>query len=159
MPEHTESGRVELRIKPEDKAVLARAAALERQDLTSFILGSALPRARRDQRSRIAAFVRARFPARARPAGTPARTARASRSRRQGRLCPGVIAWGEASLARHHDRVRFDSEDDDLNTYLKRHARQNHDSGGAKCFVAVPLETPLSVVLPFAVVAKAMHRA
>jgi uncharacterized protein (DUF1778 family) len=42
--EHVESGRVELRLKPEDKAVLARAAALERLDLTSFILRAALPR-------------------------------------------------------------------------------------------------------------------
>lgn len=44
--EHVESGRVELRLKPEDKAVLARAAALERLDLTSFILRAALPRAK-----------------------------------------------------------------------------------------------------------------
>ncbi len=43
--EHVENGRVELRLKPEDKAVLARAAALERLDLTSFILRAALPRA------------------------------------------------------------------------------------------------------------------
>ena len=45
--EHADNGRVELRLKPEDKAVLARAAALERLDLTSFILRSALPRARK----------------------------------------------------------------------------------------------------------------
>ncbi len=44
--EHIENGRVELRLKPEDKAVLARAAALERLDLTSFILRAALPRAK-----------------------------------------------------------------------------------------------------------------
>lgn len=44
--EHAGSGRVELRLKPEDKAVLARAAALERLDLTSFILRAVLPRAR-----------------------------------------------------------------------------------------------------------------
>jgi uncharacterized protein (DUF1778 family) len=44
--EHVENGRVELRLKPEDKAVLARAAAIERLDLTSFILRSALPRAK-----------------------------------------------------------------------------------------------------------------
>lgn len=43
--EHVESGRVELRLKPEDKAVLTRAAALERTDLTGFILRSALPHA------------------------------------------------------------------------------------------------------------------
>lgn len=43
--EYVDNGRVELRLKPEDKAVLARAAALERLDLTSFILRAALPRA------------------------------------------------------------------------------------------------------------------
>jgi len=43
---HADSGRVELRLQPEDKAVLARAAALERLDLTSFILRAALPRAK-----------------------------------------------------------------------------------------------------------------
>ena len=43
--EHVDNGRIELRLKPEDKAVLARAAALERLDLTSFILRAALPRA------------------------------------------------------------------------------------------------------------------
>ena len=43
---HTDSGRVELRLRPQDKAVLTRAAALERLDLTSFILRAALPRAR-----------------------------------------------------------------------------------------------------------------
>jgi uncharacterized protein (DUF1778 family) len=43
---HADSGRVELRLRPEDKAMLARAAALERLDLTSFILRAALPRAR-----------------------------------------------------------------------------------------------------------------
>jgi uncharacterized protein (DUF1778 family) len=42
---HADSGRVELRLRPEDKAVLARAAALERLDLTGFILRAALPRA------------------------------------------------------------------------------------------------------------------
>ncbi len=42
---HADSGRVELRLRPEDKATLARAAALERLDLTSFILRAALPRA------------------------------------------------------------------------------------------------------------------
>ena len=43
--EHVDNGRIELRLKPEDKAVLARAAALERLDMTSFILRLALPRA------------------------------------------------------------------------------------------------------------------
>ena len=43
--EHAENGRVELRLRPEDKAVLTRAAALERLDLTGFILRTVLPQA------------------------------------------------------------------------------------------------------------------
>lgn len=39
------SGRVEIRIDPEVKAKLARAAALEHIDLTAFILRAALPAA------------------------------------------------------------------------------------------------------------------
>jgi len=42
----TEGNRVELRIKPEEKAMLARAAALEHVDLTGFILRKMLPEAR-----------------------------------------------------------------------------------------------------------------
>jgi uncharacterized protein (DUF1778 family) len=39
------SSRIELRIPPEQKAVIARAAALERVDLTGFILRHILPEA------------------------------------------------------------------------------------------------------------------
>ena len=52
------------------------------------------------------------------------------------------LVWEEAPLGRHHDRAAFDCGDNDLNTYLKRYARQNHESGGAKCFVAVPANIP-----------------
>jgi uncharacterized protein (DUF1778 family) len=41
----TESGRVELRLRPQDKATLSRAAALKRLDLTGYILGTVLPQA------------------------------------------------------------------------------------------------------------------
>lgn len=46
-------------------------------------------------------------------------------------------AWREEALSRLHDRNGFDCGAADLNDYLKRYARQNHDSGGAKSFVAV----------------------
>ena len=39
------SSRIELRIPPEQKAVIARAAALEHLDLTGFILSKVLPEA------------------------------------------------------------------------------------------------------------------
>lgn len=42
----SETGRIELRVDPSEKAMLARAAALEHTDVTGFILRSALPAAR-----------------------------------------------------------------------------------------------------------------
>ena len=57
-----------------------------------------------------------------------------------------AIAWEESPLGRHHDRNAFDCGDDSLDTYLKRYARQNHDSGGAKCFVATPRDNPAHIL-------------
>lgn len=47
-------------------------------------------------------------------------------------------AWREEAIARRHDREGFDCGSSELNEYLRRYARQNHESGGAKTFVAVP---------------------
>lgn len=44
----TDRGRIELRVRPEDKATLTRAAALRRLDLTGYILGKVLPQAEAD---------------------------------------------------------------------------------------------------------------
>jgi uncharacterized protein (DUF1778 family) len=46
----TDSGRIELRLRPEDKATLTRAATLKRLDLTGYILRNALPQAEADIR-------------------------------------------------------------------------------------------------------------
>jgi GNAT superfamily N-acetyltransferase len=56
------------------------------------------------------------------------------------------LFWAEAPLGKQHDRAAFDCGDSDLNLYLKRYARQNHDSGGAKCFVAAPAAAPARVL-------------
>lgn len=56
------------------------------------------------------------------------------------------VAWVERALARHHDRASFDCGSPALNEYLRRYARQNHDSGGAKTFVAVPAATSNTVL-------------
>jgi GNAT superfamily N-acetyltransferase len=45
--------------------------------------------------------------------------------------------WREVPIAKRHDRAAFDCGDADLNEFLRRYARQNHESGGAKTFVAV----------------------
>jgi uncharacterized protein (DUF1778 family) len=44
----TSSGRIELRLRPKDKATLTRAAALKRLDLTGYILRTVLPQAEAD---------------------------------------------------------------------------------------------------------------
>jgi GNAT superfamily N-acetyltransferase len=58
------------------------------------------------------------------------------------------VDWREEPIGRHHDRKGFDCGSPELNEYLDRYARQNHESGGAKTFVAVaPAES--SVILGF----------
>lgn len=56
------------------------------------------------------------------------------------------LAWIEQPLTRHHDRASFDCGVPALNEYLQRYARQNHESGGAKTFVAVPLSTSPTIL-------------
>lgn len=40
-------------------------------------------------------------------------------------------------LSKHHDRASFDCGEESLNTYLRRHARQNDERGLSRTFVAV----------------------
>ena len=46
-------------------------------------------------------------------------------------------SWHEEPIARSHDRKAFDCGDLELNGFLHRHARQSHEKGGAKTFLAV----------------------
>ena len=57
-----------------------------------------------------------------------------------------ALAWIEAPLGKAHDRAAFDCGNGDLNTWLQRYARQNHESGGAKTFVAVSADTPQRIL-------------
>ena len=50
-----------------------------------------------------------------------------------------TVAWQEAPIGKLHDRKAFDCGEPVLNAYLQRFARQNHESGGAKTFVATPI--------------------
>ncbi len=45
--------------------------------------------------------------------------------------------WHEEPIGKHHDRDAFNCGDEALNQFLRRHARQNHEKGGAKTFLAV----------------------
>lgn len=57
-----------------------------------------------------------------------------------------MVDWREEPIGRHHDRKSFDCGAPDLNAYLDRYARQNHESGGAKSFVAVSPAEPARVL-------------
>lgn len=45
--------------------------------------------------------------------------------------------WHEEPVQKRHDRAAFDCGDADLNTFLQRYARQSHERGGAKTFLAI----------------------
>ena len=57
-----------------------------------------------------------------------------------------TFVWQEAPLDRAHDRNAFDCGEPALNDYLQKYARQNHDSGGAKTFVAVEASAPTIIL-------------
>jgi GNAT superfamily N-acetyltransferase len=48
-----------------------------------------------------------------------------------------VPAWHEEPISKKHDRKSFDCGDTALNEFLHKYARQSHEAGGAKTFVAV----------------------
>jgi GNAT superfamily N-acetyltransferase len=47
------------------------------------------------------------------------------------------LDWREEPIAKKHDRASFDCGDPALNEFLRRHARQSHDKGAAKTFLAI----------------------
>jgi len=57
-----------------------------------------------------------------------------------------LVDWREQPIGRGHDRKSFDCGSPELNQYLDRYARQNHESGGAKTFVAVSPAAPARVM-------------
>jgi GNAT superfamily N-acetyltransferase len=54
--------------------------------------------------------------------------------------------WREAPISKVHEREAFDCGDAQLNEFLRRHARQSHERGGAKTFVAAPVGNERSVM-------------
>lgn len=54
--------------------------------------------------------------------------------------------WHEEPIAKSHDRKSFDCGNLELNEFLKKHARQNHDAGGSKTFCAIDDADPKRVL-------------
>jgi predicted GNAT family N-acyltransferase len=46
-------------------------------------------------------------------------------------------SWHEEPIGKHHDRNTFNCGDDALNQFFRRHARQSHEKGGAKSYLAI----------------------
>ena len=57
-----------------------------------------------------------------------------------------MLDWQEEPIGRDHDRKAFDCGSPKLNDYLRRHARQNHEGGGSKTFVAVTPTAPQAIL-------------
>jgi GNAT superfamily N-acetyltransferase len=57
-----------------------------------------------------------------------------------------VPAWHEEPIAKTHDRKAFDCGDPALNDFLRRYARQSHEQGGAKTFLAVDNRDPAKIL-------------
>lgn len=47
------------------------------------------------------------------------------------------LHWHEEPIAKKHDRRSFDCGDPAMNDFLQRYARQSHESGAAKTFLAI----------------------
>jgi GNAT superfamily N-acetyltransferase len=45
--------------------------------------------------------------------------------------------WREEPIARKHDRASFDCGEPAMNEFLQKHARQSHEKGAAKTFLAI----------------------
>ena len=54
-------------------------------------------------------------------------------------------AWHEVAISSRQNRSAFDCGDAELNTFLRQHARQNHERGASKTFLAVPDADPLAI--------------
>lgn len=49
--------------------------------------------------------------------------------------------WHEAPISKAYDRDAFDCGEAELDEYLQKHARKNHERGGAKTILAIATDT------------------
>jgi len=57
-----------------------------------------------------------------------------------------IPAWHEEPIAKRHNREAFDCGEATLNDFLRRYARQTHEQGGAKTFLAVSDDDPTHIL-------------
>jgi ribosomal protein S18 acetylase RimI-like enzyme len=54
--------------------------------------------------------------------------------------------WHEEAISKTHDRKAFDCGNAEMNDFLRRFARQSHELGSAKTFVAVDSSNPQKIL-------------
>jgi GNAT superfamily N-acetyltransferase len=54
--------------------------------------------------------------------------------------------WHEEAITKTHDRKAFDCGNADMNDFLRRYARQSHELGSAKTFLAVDNNNPQRIL-------------
>ena len=139
-PVVNDNDRVALRIRAADKAVIMRAVAMAQTDMTDFILRAALREARSviEEHERVKLTRRDSLLVLNLLENPPAPNAKL---RKAARCHAGAVVslpdWCEEPIARKHDRASFDCGEPALNEFLRRHARQSHDKGAAKTFLAI----------------------
>jgi GNAT superfamily N-acetyltransferase len=132
----TDNDRIELRIAAEDKSVIALHPARRLAESARGHRGSGEDFA-----------FRARYTQGTRTPGKSAETDGPHAACHQGWKEACVSSeWIEAPIGKLHDRKRFDCGDLELNIYLTRFARQNHDRGAAKTFVATIESDPATIL-------------
>jgi GNAT superfamily N-acetyltransferase len=57
-----------------------------------------------------------------------------------------VPDWHEEPISKAHDRKSFDCGDATMNDFFKRYARQSHESGAAKTFLAIDSSEKRSIL-------------
>jgi GNAT superfamily N-acetyltransferase len=58
-------------------------------------------------------------------------------------------AWHEEPISKKHDRKSFDCGESAMNEFFKRYARQSHESGAAKTFLAIGTADHKKTILGF----------
>jgi GNAT superfamily N-acetyltransferase len=54
--------------------------------------------------------------------------------------------WHEEAITKTHDRKAFDCGNAEMNDFLRRYARQSHEQGSAKTFLAVDNNNPTKIL-------------
>jgi len=125
--------RMQLRVRPEQKATLMRAAALRNTDLTDSSFSSPCARPKRDRGSGANSVIGKRQPAGAglleNPPAPNAKLRAPSPRCRSRDDASGLARRADLQKARPQG---VDCGDAELNDFLQRYARQSHDLGSAK---------------------------